>query len=33
MNKSIVAMIHYENPLDSALKAVKLLRGIDHLPY
>jgi len=33
MNKSIVAIVNYENPLDLALKAVKLLRGLGHRPY
>jgi hypothetical protein len=34
MNKSNLAIINYENPLDSALKAVKLLWGrINHRPY
>lgn len=33
MNKSIVTIVNYENPLDLALKAVKLLRGLGHRPY
>jgi len=32
MSKSIVAIIRYENPLDSVRKAVELSHGLDHLP-
>ncbi len=33
MSKSIVATVYYDNPLDLALKLVKLLRGLGHRPY
>jgi len=32
MNKSIVAIVNYENPLESVRKAVELSHGLDHLP-
>ena len=32
MSKSIVAIIRYENPLDSVRKAVELSHSLDHLP-
>jgi len=32
MNKSIVAIVDYENPLESVRKAVELSHGLDHLP-
>ena len=32
MTKSIVAIVRYENPLESVRKAVELSRGLDHLP-
>jgi len=32
MNKSIVAIVHYDTPLESALKAVKNLRGLKLRP-
>jgi len=32
MSKSIVAIIRYENPVDSVRKAVELSHGLDHLP-
>ena len=32
MNKSIVAIVRYENPLESVRKAVELCHGLDHLP-
>lgn len=33
MNKSIVAIVRYQDPLDSVRKAVELSHGLDHLPY
>jgi len=33
MRNPTVAIVNYENPLDLALKAVKLLRGLGHRPY
>ena len=32
MNKSVVAIVRYEKPLDSVRKAVELSNGLDHLP-
>jgi len=32
MNKSIVSIVHYENPIESVRKAVELSHGLDHLP-
>jgi uncharacterized protein (DUF362 family) len=32
MNKSEVAIVRYEKPLESARKAVELSKGLDHLP-
>ncbi len=32
MNKSIVAIVHYDTPLKSVRKAVELSHGLDHLP-
>lgn len=32
MNKSIVAIVHYDTPLESVRKAVELSHGLDHLP-
>jgi len=32
MRKPIVAIVNYENPVDSALKAVKSLRGLKLQP-
>jgi uncharacterized protein (DUF362 family) len=32
MNKNLVAIVKYENPLDSVRKAVELSHGLDHLP-
>lgn len=32
MSKAIVAIVNYENPLDSVRKAIELSRGLDHLP-
>jgi uncharacterized protein (DUF362 family) len=32
MRKPIVAIVNYENPLESVRKAVELSRGLDHLP-
>jgi len=33
MSKSFVAIVHYENPLESVRKAVELSHGLDHLPF
>ena len=32
MSKSVVAIVRYENPLESVQKAVELSHGLDHLP-
>jgi len=32
MSKSVVAIVRYENPLESVQKAVDLSHGLDHLP-
>ena len=32
MNKSIVSIVHYDTPLESVRKAIKLSHGLDHLP-
>jgi len=32
MSKSVVAIVRYENPLESVHKAVELSHGLDHLP-
>jgi len=32
MNKSIVAIVHYDTPLESVRKAIKLSQGLDRLP-
>ena len=32
MSKNLVAIVRYEEPLESVRKAVELARGLDHLP-